>query len=75
MAETYQIRVSNRLGPALRGAFADMRAETVPRQTVIEAWLSMDELRALLLRMENMSAQLIRLDCTTGDHHRRGRET
>ena len=75
MTETYQIRVSSRLGPALRGAFADMRSEIVPQQTVIEAWLSTDELRALLLRMEHMSAQLIHLDRATGAHHRHDPQT
>jgi hypothetical protein len=75
MTETYQIRVSTRLGPALCGTFADMRAEIVPRQTVIEAWLSTDELRELLLRMEHMRGQLIHLDCATGAHHRRARQT
>jgi hypothetical protein len=70
MTETYQIRVSNRLGPALCGAFADMRTEIVPRQTVIEGWLSLDELRELLLRMEHISGQLIHLDCATGAYHR-----
>ena len=74
MSETYQIRVSNRLGPALCGAFADMRTEIVPRQTVIEGWLSMDELRELLLRMEHISGQLIHLDCATGAHHRPARQ-
>lgn len=64
MTETYQIRVSTQLGPALCGAFPDMRAELVPRQTVIEAWLSADELRELLRRMEHISGQLIQLDCT-----------
>ena len=34
----------------------------------------LDELRALLIRMENMRTQLIRLDCASGDHHRRDRE-
>ena len=75
MTETYQIRVSSRLGPALCGAFADMRAEIVPRQTVIEAWLSMDELRELLVRMEHMGGQLIHLDCATGPQHRRTQQT
>ena len=75
MAETYQIRVSTQLGPALCGAFADMRAEIVPRQTVIEAWLSTDELRELLLRMEHMRGQLIHLDCATGAHHRGAQQT
>jgi hypothetical protein len=74
MTETYRIRVSDRLGPALCCAFADMRPEIVPRQTVIEVWLSTDELRALLLRMEHMSGELIRLERTTGDHHRRALE-
>jgi len=69
MTVTYQIRVSNRLGPALCCAFADMSAEIVPRQTVIEAWLSADELRTLLLRMELMGGQLVHLDRATDDHH------
>jgi len=66
---TYQIRVSNRLGPALCSAFSDMSAEIVPRQTVIEAWLSPDELRTLLLRMEHMRGQLVHLDRAIDDHH------
>ena len=71
MTDRYEIRVSGRLGPVLRAAFADMQAEIVPRRIVIEGWLSRDEFRALVLRMENMSGQFIHLDCATGDHHRR----
>lgn len=71
MSENYEIRVSDQLGPVLCGAFAGMRAQSVPRQTVIEGWLSMEEFRALLLRMEHMSVHLVRLDCVAGDRHRR----
>jgi hypothetical protein len=63
MPQIYEIRVSDRLGPALRGAFNGMRAETVPRHTVIEGWLSVDELRTLLVRMEHTGGQLVHLDC------------
>jgi hypothetical protein len=61
MPEVYEIRVSDRLGPVLCGAFAGMRAEIVPRHTVIEGWLSVDEFRALL----------VHLDCAAGDLHPR----
>jgi hypothetical protein len=71
MPANYEIRVSERLGPVLCGAFADMRAESVPRQTVIEGWLSMDEFRALLVLMDNMGGQLIHLDRVVADRHRR----
>jgi hypothetical protein len=71
MPANYEIRVSERLGPVLCGAFAGMRAESVPRQTVIEGWLSMDEFRALLVLMDHMGGQLVHLDCVVGDRHRR----
>ena len=70
MTERYQIRVSGRLGPVLCGAFAGMHAVVVPRQTVIDGCLSRDELRALLLRVHQAGAQLIRLDCVVGDEPR-----
>jgi hypothetical protein len=66
MPDTYRIRVSNTLGPVLRGAFAGMRAEVVPRQTVIEGWLSAEELLALLERVDQVGVQLVRVECTTG---------
>lgn len=62
MTSTYRIRVSDRLGPALRGAFPDMRVEVTPRQTVIEGWLSADEFRALLIRVEEAGIPLVRMD-------------
>jgi hypothetical protein len=71
MSEDYEIRVSDRLGPVLCGAFADMRAEVVPRQTVIEGWMSVDEFKALLVRIEHMGGHLVRLDCAVGARHRR----
>jgi hypothetical protein len=71
MSENYEIRVSDRLGPVLCGAFAGMRAQSVPRQTVIEGWLTADEFRALLVRIEHLGAQLVRLDCAVGARHRR----
>ena len=63
MTQTYRIRVSDRLGPALRIAFAGMRAEVVPRQTVIEGWLTIDEFHALLLRVDQVGVRLIRVEC------------
>ena len=71
MSETYEIRVSDRLGPVLCGAFAGMRAESMPRQTVIEAWLTVDEFRALLVRMQHMGGQLVHINCAVGAGHRR----
>lgn len=62
MTSTYRIRVSDRLGPALCNAFDDMRAEVTPRQTVIEGWLSADEFRALLIRVQEAGIQLVRMD-------------
>ena len=57
--QTYRIRVSDRLGPALCQAFAGMRAEVVPRQTVIEGWLSDEEFHALLRRVEQVGLPLV----------------
>jgi hypothetical protein len=71
MSENYEVRVSDRLGPMLCGAFAGMRAESMPRQTVIEGWLTTDEFRALLVRMEHIGGHLVRLDCAAGPWHRR----
>jgi len=67
MSENYEIRVSDRLGPALRGAFAGMRARIVPRHTVIEGWLSDEEFRTLLLRMERVGGRLVHLDRKPAD--------
>lgn len=67
MEDRYEIRVSNRLGPALRSVFNDMQIVTVPQQTVITAWLSRDELRTLVLRMAQAGAQLVQLDCLGGE--------
>jgi hypothetical protein len=74
MTETYRIRISDRLGPALCCAFAELRTEVVPRRTVIEGWLSADEFRDLLLRVEKVGVQLIRVDCTVGDQRLRSRQ-
>jgi hypothetical protein len=63
MTETYQIRVSDRLGPALRCAFTDVRTVAVPRRTVIEGWLSADEFRALLLRIGQVGVELVSVQC------------
>jgi hypothetical protein len=71
MPENYAIRVADRLGPVLRGAFAGLRAHTVPRHTVIEGWLSDEELRALLVRMEHIGGQLVHLHRVAGDLGRR----
>jgi hypothetical protein len=63
MTERYEIRVSGRLGPMLCGAFAGMRAVVVPRRFVIDGWLSRDEFRALVLRVEQARGELLQLDC------------
>jgi len=65
MTARYEIRVSDRLGPVLCGAFAGMRVVVVPREAVIDGWLSRDEFRALILRMAQTDGQLVRLDCIT----------
>jgi hypothetical protein len=66
MKQTYRIRVSDRLGPALCGAFDGMRAEVVPRQTVIEGWLTSEELHALLRRVEEVGVQLVAVERAAG---------
>ena len=71
MPANYEIRVSEQLGPVLCGVFTGMRAESVPRQTVIEGWLSLDEFRALLVSLDQMGGHLVHLDRVSGDHHRR----
>lgn len=63
MPDAYRIRVSDRLGPVLRGAFGGMRAVVVPRQTLIEGWLSAEEFRALLRRVDEAGVHLIRVEC------------
>ena len=65
MAQTYRIRVSNRLGPALRRSFAGMRAVVIPRQTVLEGWLSPEEFRTLLQRVDQVGVQLVQVNRTT----------
>ncbi|MEU7906516.1 hypothetical protein [Actinoplanes sp. NPDC049118] len=74
MTERYEIRVSDRLGPVLLGALAGMRSEVVPRQTIIEGWFSTEEFRALLLRVERVGVQLIRLDRVADERERRTRQ-
>jgi hypothetical protein len=71
MTERYEIRVSDRLGPVLLGALAGMQSEVVPRQTIIEGWFSTEEFRALLLRVERVGVQLIRLDRVDDERERR----
>jgi hypothetical protein len=78
MTEMYEIRVLGRLGPVLCGTFTGMRAVVVPRRTTIDGWLSRDELRALVQRMEEVGGQLVHLDCRVADHQpwmRRERST
>jgi len=72
MTERYEIRVSDRLGPVLLGALSGMQSEGVPRQTIIEGWFSTEEFRALLLRVERVGVQLIRLDRVADERERRG---
>jgi hypothetical protein len=67
MTDRYEIRVSGRLGPVLCAAFADMEAVVVPRRFVIDGWLSRDEFRALVIRMEQVRGELLQLDCAVGD--------
>jgi hypothetical protein len=64
MAQFYRIRVSDRLGPALCRAFAGMRAEVVPRRTVIEGWLSSEEFHTLLHRVEQVGVELVAVERT-----------
>jgi hypothetical protein len=68
MTERYQIRVLGRLGPVLCGTFTGMRAVVVPRRTAIDGWLSREEVRALVHRMEQVGGQLIHLECAVADH-------
>ena len=66
MEQTYRIRVSDRLGPALCSAFAGMRAEVVPQRTVIEIWLSSEEFHDLLRRVEQVGVELVAVERATG---------
>jgi hypothetical protein len=66
MPQTYRIRVSNRLGPALCQSFVGMRAVVIPRQTVIEGWLSREEFNALLQRVDQVGVQLVHVECAAG---------
>jgi len=67
MEQAYRIRVSDELGPALCSAFAGMRAEVVPRRTVIEVWLSAEEFHDLLRRVEQDGVALVAVERSTGD--------
>jgi len=64
MTQTYRIRVSDRLGPALSRAFVGMRVVVMPRQTVIEGWLSREEFQALIHRVHQVGVQIVRVECT-----------
>ena len=68
MTQTYRIRVSDRLGPVLCAAFAGMRALVVPRQTVIEGWLTTEEFHALLLRVDQVGVEVVRVECAVAGH-------
>jgi hypothetical protein len=59
MGEEYEIKVSGALGLDLRGAFDGMRCDIAPRQTTIRGRLSPDELRHLLLRLDQFGVELV----------------
>jgi hypothetical protein len=63
MTHDYRVRVSDRLGPVFQGVFAGMRAVVVPRQILIEGWLSADELHALLRCVDRAGAQIVDIYC------------
>jgi hypothetical protein len=67
MPRTYRIRVSDRLGPALCRSFVGMRAVVIPRQTVIEGWLSAEEFLTLLQRVDQVGVQVLYVECAAGD--------
>jgi hypothetical protein len=67
MTQTYRIRVADQLGPALCGAFTGMRAEVVPRRTLIRGWLSWQEFQTLLHRVDHLGVQLVHAECVTED--------
>jgi hypothetical protein len=73
MAETYEIRVHGRVGPALRAAFNGMRCEVVPQQTVIRGRLSSHELDRLLRQIDRFGVLLVDLRHT--QHQATGQRT
>ena len=56
---TYQIRVRGHLGPAMRGAFPALQAETQARDTVLRGVTDQAALYGVLARIEELGLELL----------------
>jgi len=66
MASKFEIHVQGILGPVLRAAFPDLSCAAVSRHSTIRGRLSEDELRELLICLDQLGIELVGVRCRHG---------